>query len=49
MPIKGGIYVSCGWNEGRIDSCTILFFIILFLLLFTNGRHLLRAGTNEVE
>lgn len=46
---KGVFTVSCGWNEGKSGSCALLFFIILFLLLFTNGRFGVRAETIEVE
>lgn len=46
---KGVFIVSCLGNDGKLDSCAILFFIILFLLLFTNGRFWVRAGLNEVE
>jgi len=36
-------------NEGIFDNCAILFFILLFLILFTNNGVLGRAITNEVE
>ena len=31
------------------DNCALLFFIILFLLLFTNNRPWLRTAADEVE
>lgn len=34
---------------GFIDNCTLLFFIILFLLLFWNKGCFGRTITNEVE
>jgi len=37
-----------GFNN-IFDNCALLFFIILFLLLFTNNRFGLRASAFDVE
>ncbi len=41
--------MSKGFIGEAFDSCALLFFIILFLLLFTDHRHFVRADTNVVE
>ncbi len=46
--MRGGIYMSQRLNAGIIDNCAILFFIILFLLLFTGRGFWGRAAANEV-
>lgn len=46
---KGGIAMSKGFVGGAFDNCALLFFIILFLLLFTDRRFFTRADTSIVE
>jgi hypothetical protein len=41
--------MSKGFIGGAFDDCALLFFIILFLLLFTDRRFYARADTNVVE
>lgn len=41
--------MSNGFIGGAFDNCALLFFIILFLLLFTDRRHFVRTDTNVVE
>jgi hypothetical protein len=41
--------MSKNFIGGAFDDCALLFFIILFLLLFTNHRHFARADTSVVE
>jgi hypothetical protein len=49
-PIKEVLTVSGGSNRGIFENCTILFFIILFLLLFW-GRGFGRTADviNDIE
>ncbi len=41
--------MSKGFVGGVFDNCALLFFIILFLLLFTDHKHHARLDTNVVE
>lgn len=41
--------MSKGFIGGAFDNCALLFFIILFLLLFTDRRFYTRTDANIVE
>jgi hypothetical protein len=49
MHVKEVLQISKGFGGGAFDNCALLFFIILFLLLFTDHRHYERVDTNVVE
>lgn len=48
-PIKEVFAVSEGSNRGIFENCSILFFIILFLLLFWRRGFVARAEINDIE
>ncbi len=49
MQIKEVKQMSNGFIGGAFNDCALLFFIILFLLLFTDHRRFVRADANVVE
>jgi hypothetical protein len=48
-PIKEVFAVPEGNNRGIFENCTILFFIILFLLLFWRRGFVTGTDINEIE